>query len=116
MESKNSIQTTIIGEHTVIVTENVNGEMYLIKARHFQDILDDWEGECEFVPANDAREFFASCNGRPVDPYSYTDFESLLIYLKECLACNHDVANITAFGIKKIKTQKKRRKISWHAV
>lgn len=24
---------------------------------------------------------------------------SLLIYLKECLACNHDVANITAFGI-----------------
>jgi len=74
MESKNSIQTTIIGEHTVIVTENVNGEMYLIKARHFQDILDDWEGECEFVPANYARVFFASCNGRPVDPYSYTDF------------------------------------------
>ena len=99
MESKNSIQTTIIGEHTVIVTENVNGEMYLIKAMNFHDILDDWEGECEFVPANDARVFFASCNGRPVDPYSYTDFESLLIYLKECLACNHDVANITAFGI-----------------
>ena len=49
MESKNSIQTTIIGEHTVIVTENVNGEMYLIKARHFQDILDDWEGECVFI-------------------------------------------------------------------
>ena len=39
-------------------------------------------GDCNFVPANDARVFFASWNGKPISPYEYTDFESLAWYLK----------------------------------
>ena len=67
---------------TVIVTENTDGEVYLIRARYIQDVIDDWEGECNFVPANDAKVFFASWNNQPINPHLYTDFESLLKYLQ----------------------------------
>lgn len=68
---------------TVIVTENADGEIYTITAKYIQDILDDWKGECNFVPANDARVFFAAYNGKPLNPFDYTDFESLLGLLRE---------------------------------
>lgn len=68
-------------DETVIVTENAEGEMYLIHSKYIQDILNDWTGDCNFVPANDARVFFASWNGKPISPYEYTDFESLAWYL-----------------------------------
>ena len=56
-------RTIFLGSDTVIVTENIDGEMYIIQSKYIQDILDDWKGNCEFVPANDARVFFASWNG-----------------------------------------------------
>ena len=74
-------RTIFLGSYTVIVTENIDGEMYIIQSKYIQDILDDWKGNCEFVPANDARVFFASWNGKPISPYEYTDFESLMQYL-----------------------------------
>ena len=67
---------------TIIVTENTDGEVYLIRARYIQDVIDDWEVECNFVPANDAKVFFASWNNQPINPHLYTDFESLLKYLQ----------------------------------
>lgn len=67
---------------TVIVTENADGEIYLIKSKYIQDILDDWRGDCDFVPSNDARVFFANWNGKPISPYEYTNFESLVQYLR----------------------------------
>lgn len=73
--------TLHFGDDTVIVTENADGEIYLIKSKYLQDILDDWRGDCDFVPANDARVFFASWNGQPINPHLYTDFESLIRYL-----------------------------------
>lgn len=76
------ISTVFPGADTVIVTENADGEMYILTAKHIQDIMDDWNANCDFVPANDARVFFAAWNGKPIDPYSYTDFESLLNVLK----------------------------------
>lgn len=63
---------------TTIVTENADGLVYSISAEKLQDILDDWNGNCNFVPANDARVFFATWNGSPISPFEYTDFESLL--------------------------------------
>lgn len=68
-----------------IVTEDIEGQIYLIQARDVQDIINDWNLECIYVPQNDARVFFASWNGIPVSPYKYTDFESLLIYLKNLI-------------------------------
>lgn len=76
-----TINTLMFKDETVIVTENAEGEMYLIHSKHIQNILDDWTRDCNFVPANDARVFFASWNGKPISPYEYTDFESLAWYL-----------------------------------
>lgn len=74
-------RTIFLGSDTVIVTENTDGEMYIIQSKYIQDILDDWNGNCDFVPANDARVFFVSWNGEPISPYKYTNFESLMNYL-----------------------------------
>ena len=76
-------KTVFFGGNTVIVTENTDGEIYLIDSKYIQDIADDWNGECNFVPANDAKVFFASWNNQPINPYLYTDFESLLKYLQD---------------------------------
>lgn len=73
-----SVAVSFCGNGTVIVTENADGQIYMINTEYIQDVLDDWNGECNFVPANDARVFFAAWNGQPLNPYDYTDFESLL--------------------------------------
>lgn len=83
---KPSISVTSLGIGTVIVTENADNELYAITAEYIQDLLSDWEGDCRFVPANDARVFFAAWNGKPISPYEYQDFESLLTLLKRKLA------------------------------
>ena len=67
---------------TYIITANATGEKYLIKAKSIQDILDDWNGDCEFVPSNDACVFYTEWNGRPINPAGYTDFGTLIEYLK----------------------------------
>ena len=66
----------------IIITANAAGEKYLIKAKSIQDILDDWNGDCEFVPSNDACVFYTEWNGRPINPAGYTDFGTLIEYLK----------------------------------
>ena len=76
MES--TVKAIFLGAGTVIVTENADGELYTITAEYFRDILDDWNGDCNFVPANDARVFFAAWNGKPLNPHEYQDFESLI--------------------------------------
>ena len=82
---KKEINDQFIEGDTIIVTENADGRMYILRAKYIQDILDDWNGDCEFVPSNDARVFFAAWNGKPINPYAYTDFESLLELLRHTL-------------------------------
>jgi hypothetical protein len=82
---KKEINDQFIEGDTIIVTENADGRMYILRAKYIQDILDDWNGDCEFVPSNDARVFFAAWNGKPINPYAYTDFESLLKLLRDKL-------------------------------
>lgn len=77
------MEVLYLQDETVIVTEDATGDKYLLKAEYIQDILDDWNGKCESVPSNDARVFFASWNGKPISPYEYTDFESLIHYLRK---------------------------------
>ena len=75
--------TLISYKDTVIVTKDANGELYVITAEYFEDILDDWNGECNFVPANDASVFFAAWNSKSLNPHYYHDFSSLLEYMKK---------------------------------
>lgn len=65
----------------MIVTENADGDMYVMTAKNIQDILNDWNGDCMFVPANDAPVYFAVWDGKPVNPYDYADFEDLIWFM-----------------------------------
>lgn len=68
---------------TVIITEDAQGIQYMIKAKYVQNLIDDWEGERKFVPANDAKVYYACYNNRAINPYSYQDFKSLMEKLKK---------------------------------
>ena len=70
------LKTVMLGSDTVVVTENADGDPYLIQAKYLQGVVDDWNGECNFVPANDAKVLFAMYNGHPIKPYDYTDFSA----------------------------------------
>lgn len=76
------METFFFHQDIIIITANAAGEKYLIKAKSIQDILDDWSGDCEFVPSNDACVFYTEWNGRPINPAGYTDFGTLIEYLK----------------------------------
>ena len=69
-----------------ILTENADGALYVLQGDEYNELVNDWNGECNYVPANDAKIFFASYCGEPINPYVYTDFQSLLQYIRnECL-------------------------------
>lgn len=75
------ISTTFLGDGTAIVTQNVDGELYVITAEYFNDILEDMKNKRCFVPADDAPVFFAAWHGKPLNPHCYHDFLSLLEYI-----------------------------------
>lgn len=74
--------TTFLNNYTTIITQNTDGQLYMIIEKYIQDIIDDWEGECNFVPENDAKVYFLSWNNNPINPHNYTDFESVINILK----------------------------------
>lgn len=80
------LETIWLGSDLVIVTENVDGEIYIIRSKYIKDVIDDWNGECNIVPENDARVFFAAWNGEPISPYEHPDFWTLIEYLKAKIA------------------------------
>ena len=43
------IAITFPKDNLFIVTENTTGEIYTISVKYIQDILDDYNGDCEFV-------------------------------------------------------------------
>lgn len=63
-----------------IVTEDNEGDVYVINASTIKEVLDDWNGERAFVPNDDARVFFVEYAGKPVSPYEYGNFGSLMAY------------------------------------
>ena len=72
----------LIWNDAVILTEVTEERPYLIKAGCALDILDDGKGDCKTVPKNEAKVYFASFDGRRVDPWEYKDFGSLMAYLE----------------------------------
>ena len=77
------MKSNFIKSRIFILTENAEGELYTIETDDYNDIINDWNGDCKFVPANDAKVYFASHNGVPVNPYLYNDFSSLIECLRE---------------------------------
>ena len=77
------ISTKHVGDNLMIVTENIDGEKYAIFSDRITTLLEDWNNECEFVPDNNAKVYFAIYNEKVINPYSYSDFESLIKLLKE---------------------------------
>lgn len=85
-----AIQCQFLKKKIQILTENVNGEMYMLEADDYNEIVNDWMGDCDHVPANDAKVFFASYDGQPINPYMYTDFQSLLRYIRNWCCLSED--------------------------
>lgn len=79
---ENRISAKYVGTGLLIITEDVDGGIYGISSESLQDLLDDWRYECDFVPENDAKVFFAAYRDMPVSKDKYTDFESLIRYLE----------------------------------
>lgn len=70
------------GKMINILTENGSGEMYVLEADSLEELLNDWNGECVYVPSNDEIVYFAVYDGQPINPNLYTNFESLLNVLQ----------------------------------
>lgn len=74
------ITKTALDSDVVIITEDANGKMYMLKGS-MENIMVDWNNFNEFVPSDTAKVYFASINGEPISPYSYNDFYTLYVYL-----------------------------------
>ena len=75
------MKSNFIKSKIFILTENANSELYSIEVNDYNEIVNDWYDDCNFVPANDAKVYFASYNGKPINPYLYKDFVSLVLCL-----------------------------------
>ena len=47
------MKSNFIKSRIFILTENAEGELYSIETDEYNDIVNDWYGDCNFVPAND---------------------------------------------------------------
>ena len=54
-ESFQDVLTSLSSEkRIVILTENVDGERYLLAADSADALMDEWNGDCDGLPENDA--------------------------------------------------------------
>lgn len=74
-----------IGSDLFIVTENIRGDIYEIRCKYIQDLIDDWYGDCGMCPPEDNRVFFASWNSVPFNPYDCINFGCLILILEEMI-------------------------------
>lgn len=69
----------------MIVVRNADGVPYAICGEYLHDVVDDWSHDAICCPANDERVLFFMYNGEVVNPYEYTDFESVIRWMKRRL-------------------------------
>lgn len=75
-----------------IVTEDADGCVYTIIAKHIQDLLNDWNGTCDFVPSNDAPVHYAVYKGEIIKLPQDCDFETMMSMLAAAKEINLEVA------------------------
>ena len=78
----NSMERNFLNKKIHILTENADGNLYMLEANDYNELVNDWSGDRNYVPAHDAKVYFASYNGKPINPYAYTDFESLVRHMR----------------------------------
>ena len=59
-----------------ILIENEDGEICLIEADDYNEIINDYNGPYS------SKVFFASYAGEPINPHAYQDFLSLAKYIR----------------------------------
>lgn len=79
------MKTKTIKEKIYIVTENIKGELFCIKANNYNDIVNIYNGNKKGVPNDNAKVYFAAYNGIPINPYLYTDFISCMQYIRNLI-------------------------------
>lgn len=77
------MKTTFITSNICIATENTDGYIYMLEADNVEELLDDWNDSCKYVPANDAKVYFATCNGKVLSTSPNLDFEGCLKLITE---------------------------------
>ena len=45
------MKSNFIKSKIFILTENADGELYSIETDEYNDIVNDWYGDCKFIPA-----------------------------------------------------------------
>lgn len=78
------MKTKFIKEKICIITE-VDGKLYCIKANDYNGIVNIYNGDRKNIPNDNARVYFASYNGIPLNPYMYTDFISCMQYIRKLI-------------------------------
>lgn len=84
------MERNLLKKRINILAENSDGEMYMIEVDDYNDIVNDFRGERSFVPSNDAKIYFASLDGKPINPYAYKDFLTLVQHIREEWAFRDD--------------------------
>ena len=77
------LECNFLDKRICIVTKNADGNLYVLKADDYNELINDWYGERNYVPSNDAPVYFTCLDGKPISPFNYFDFKSLLKYVGE---------------------------------
>lgn len=86
-----TIKSNVIKAKIFILTETADGELYSIETDGYNELVNYWYGESSSVLTDNAKVFFASYNGVPVNPYLYSDFTSLVTCLREIELSNEKI-------------------------
>ncbi len=65
-----------------IITEDAYGNLYMLEADNYNELVNDRNGDHCFIPEDDAKVYFASYDGNPINPYAYKDFLSLAKHIR----------------------------------
>lgn len=71
-------------DHVILVTENADCRLYTIDCT-WRELMEDWHGDCDMVPANDAEVFFAAVNDGVIHTQRRMTFESALGVIEQML-------------------------------
>lgn len=79
-----AVQHNFLEKKIYILAENTDGRLCMLEADDYNELVTVY-GDHSRVPPGNAKVFFASYCGKPISPYVYSDFLSLLQYIsREC--------------------------------
>ena len=76
------ITTTWIKPGLIVITENVDGETYILTADTLEEVITEWYGDCNGLPANDAKVYYAQLDYEEA-PCNICEFEPMLRYFAD---------------------------------